>query len=174
MSRRTEKILEFTFSILPQSVSAILLLAAISVNFTNVVSRYIFRSSIYWADEAMIFLIIWSVLTSAVAIAYQGRLLEMDLVVSALPDWLKKPIALAVNACTMAIFFFMSWQAAVAIKVFISNDQRTIALNIPMAIPHSALLFGFCFCGLAIAVRIATSRYVPHKKTAEEIMRDAI
>ena len=174
MTTRNDGLAEFIFSKVPQGLSASLLIAAILLNFANVVSRYVLRSAIYWADEAMIFLIIWSVLVGAIAISFQGRHLEMDLFLEMLPDRLKKPLALVVNLSTMAIFFFMSWQATIVISTFVQNDQRTIALNMPMAIPHFALLFGFGVSAIAIAVRIATNRYVPHKKTPEELLKDAI
>lgn len=174
MTSRCTYIAEFVFSKLPQGLAASLLLAAILLNFVNVFSRYVLRSAIYWADEAMIFLIIWSVLVGAIAISFQGRHLEMDLFLAMLPKWLKKPLGLVVNLATMGIFFFMSWQAAVVINTFLANDQRTIALNMPMAIPHFALLFGFGFSAIAIAARVALHRYVPHEKTPEEMLKDAI
>ena len=40
---------------MPLTLAAILLLAAIAINFANVVARYLLLSSIYWADEAMVF-----------------------------------------------------------------------------------------------------------------------
>ena len=174
MTTRSDSLAEFVFSKLPQGISASLLIAAIALNFANVFSRYVLRSAIYWADEAMIFLIIWSVLMCAIAISFQGRHLEMDLFLEMLPKWLMKPLALVINLATMTIFLFMSWQAAFVINTFIQNDQRTIALNIPMAIPHLALLVGFGVSAIAIAVRVATKRYIPQKKTAEELARDAI
>lgn len=174
MTARGDRIAEFIFSKVPQGLAASLLIAAILLNFANVFARYVLRSAIYWADEAMIFLIIWSVLVGAIAISFQGRHLEMDLFLEMLPQWLKKPLALIVNLSTMAIFFFMSWQAAVVINTFLTNDQRTIALNMPMAIPHFALLFGFGVSAIAVAVRIAMNRYVPKVKTPEEMLKDAI
>lgn len=174
MTGRSGSLAEFIFSKLPQGIAASLLVAAILLNFANVFSRYVLRSAIFWADEAMVFLIIWSVLMCAIAISFQGRHLEMDLFLGMLPKWLKKPLALVINLATMAIFLYMSWQAAFVIHTFVHNDQRTIALNMPMAIPHLALLFGFGLSAIAIAVRIATGRYIPHEKTAEELAEDAI
>lgn len=174
MTSRDESLAQFIFSKLPQGIAASLLVAAIALNFANVFSRYVLRTAIFWADEAMIFLIIWSVLMCAIAISFQGRHLAMDLFFEMLPKRAKKPLALAINLATMAIFLFMSWQAAFVINTFVQNDQRTIALNIPMAIPHLALFIGFGASAIAIAVRIATKRYIPHHKTAEELAKDAI
>ncbi len=174
MTARDGSLAEFVFSKLPQGISAALLVAAIALNFANVFSRYVLRSAIYWADEAMIFLIIWSVLMCAISISFQGRHLEMDLFIDMLPKRARAPLALVINLGTMAIFLFMSWQAAYVINTFVQNDQRTIALNMPMAIPHLALLVGFGMSAIAIAVRIATKRYMPHKKTAEELAKDAL
>lgn len=64
---------------LPLTLAAFLLLGAIAINFANVVGRYLFLASIYWADEAMVFLVIWSIFLAAVAVTYDGSQLTMDL-----------------------------------------------------------------------------------------------
>src|ERR1700694_2890057 len=69
----------------PLTLAAVLLLAAVAINFTNVVVRYLFLAPIYSADEAMVFLVIWSIFLAAIAITCDGSHLTMDLFTTRLP-----------------------------------------------------------------------------------------
>ena len=71
--QQLEAAAELVLHRLPLTLAAILLLAAIAINFTNVVARYLFAASIYWADEAMVFLVIWSIFLAAIAVTYGFR-----------------------------------------------------------------------------------------------------
>src|SRR5215510_9917049 len=76
---RLEALAELILHRAPLTLAALLLLGAIAINFTNVVARYIFLASIYWADEAMVYLVIWSIFLAAIAVTYDGSHLTMDL-----------------------------------------------------------------------------------------------
>lgn len=143
------------FRSLPLTLAAALLIGAIIVNFSNVVGRYLLQRSIYWADEAMVFLVIWSVFLAAVAVAYEGGQLAMDLFSARLPGRGRRVLDVVIAAVSLATFAFMAWQAGVVIATLLRNDQRSIALDIPMAIPQAALLVGFAAMALAVAVRAA-------------------
>ena len=47
----------------------------------------------------------------------------------------------------------MAWQAVTVVRTLMRNDQRSIALDMPMAIPHAALLVGFALCALVVVAR---------------------
>ena len=76
---KSKRLAELLLQRVPLTLAAILLLGAIAINFANVIARYLFLASIYWADEAMVFLVIWSIFLAAVAVTYDGGHLTMDL-----------------------------------------------------------------------------------------------
>ena len=78
-TQKLDAVAELLLQRLPLTLAAFLLLAAIAINFANVLARYLFLASIYWADEAMVFLVIWSIFLAAVAVTYDGSHLTMDL-----------------------------------------------------------------------------------------------
>jgi TRAP-type C4-dicarboxylate transport system permease small subunit len=155
---RKEKIeaaAELVLHRLPLTLAALLLLAAIAINFSNVVARYLLHASIYWADEAMVYLVIWSIFLAAIAVTYDGSHLTMDLFSTRLsPRW-QRALDGAIAAVSILTFAFMAWQAVTVVRTLLRNDQRSIALDIPIAIAHSALLVGFVFSALVVAVRVA-------------------
>jgi TRAP-type C4-dicarboxylate transport system permease small subunit len=143
---------------LPLTLAAVLLLAAIAINFANVVARYLFRASIYWADEAMVFLVIWSIFLAAVAVSHDGSQLTMDLFSTRLQPLLRRALDGAIAAVCLATFAFMTWQAVIVVRTLFRNDQRSIALDIPMVVPHTALLVGFALSALVVIARVALGR----------------
>ena len=51
------------------------------MNFANVVGRYFFNASIYWAEEVMLFLMVGCVFLGNGVVAWSGRQLRMDVIV---------------------------------------------------------------------------------------------
>src|SRR5579863_3199523 len=70
---------------LTRTVSAICLLSSVIINFINIIGRYVFSVSIPWAEEIMLFLMVGCVFTGCCAVAWQGRHIRMDVMISALP-----------------------------------------------------------------------------------------
>src|ERR1700740_507014 len=68
-----------------RSGSAICLMASVLINFANIIGRYFFAVSIPWAEEIMLFLMVGCVFTGCCAVAWDGRQIRMDVVVSMLP-----------------------------------------------------------------------------------------
>jgi TRAP-type C4-dicarboxylate transport system permease small subunit len=143
---------------LPLTFAALLLLAAIAINFANVLARHVFLASIYWADEAMVFLVIWSIFLAGAAITFDRSHLTMDLFSMRLASRWRRPLQGVIAAVCLAIFAFMAWQAVIVVRTMLRNDQRSIALDLPMAIPHAALGIGFALMFLAVAARAAWGR----------------
>src|SRR6201996_1670375 len=70
---------------LTRSVAAICLLGSVAINFANIIGRYFFSVSIAWAEEIMLFLMVGCVFTGCCAVAWEGRHIRMDVLISMLP-----------------------------------------------------------------------------------------
>jgi TRAP-type C4-dicarboxylate transport system permease small subunit len=154
-AEKLEAAAELLLQRLPLTLAALLLLAAIAINFANVLARYLFLASIYWADEAMVFLVIWSIFLAAVAVTYDGSHLTMDLFSTRLPPRWQRALDALIAAVCLATFAFMAWQAVTVVRTLLRNDQRSIALDLPIAVAHAALLVGFAAMALVAALRLA-------------------
>ncbi len=167
--QKLEALAELVLHRAPLTLAALLLLAAIAINFTNVVARYLLLASIYWADEAMVFLVIWSIFLAAVAVTYDGGHLTMDLFSTRLaPRWQRVLDAMIAAVC-LVTFAFMAWQAMTVVRTLMRNDQRSIALDIPIAIPHAALLVGFALSALVVAARVALGHRIIKPMSPDDI-----
>ena len=151
---RQKQIEEFIFVRVPHVLSGTLFLIAVVLNIVNVIGRYVFGLPVFWAEEALTFTVIWIVFLVAGAITYRGAHLNMDLVFSRMPPDLQRvvriAIAIALIVCTVYTSV-LSWRV---VKIHYLTSGVTAGTNIPLVIPHSALLFGFSFMALAAIVRL--------------------
>ena len=135
-----------------RSVSAICLMASVLINFA--IGRYFFSVSIPWAEEIMLFLMVGCVFTGCCAVAWQGRQIKMDVLVSLLPPMLRHLLALLSELVLIA--------AAIAVTVFalpvIANlwafDERSQAANFPLVIPQAMVPIGYMLMALLVAIRL--------------------
>src|SRR5712691_2929535 len=126
---KLEALAEVFLHRLPLTLAAFLLLGAIAINFANVVGRYLFLASIYWADEAMVFLVIWSIFLAAIAVTCDGSHLTLDLFSTRLPPRAQRALDAAIAAACLVTFAFMTWQAWTVVRTLARNDQSSIALD---------------------------------------------
>jgi len=136
----------------------LLLIGVVAVNVVNAAGRYLFSQAITGADELMVYALIFVVMAGAV-LALAGR---QHINVNVLPAYatgrrryalyiLHDLIALAATAYTAQA----SWAYVERIARL---DTRSMALGIPMTIPHAAVLAGFA--GMAIVALVCLIRDV--------------
>ncbi len=149
--RRTE---ELIFLKIPYVVSGVLFLAAALINVVNIVARYFFGKPIFWAEEALVFIMIWAVFVVVISITYRGEHLSMDLVYNSFGPKLKIAINTAITITLLGCICFTSLQSWRVLVVHYHNNSVTAGTDIPLVIPHSAVFFGFVLMGVAVVVRL--------------------
>jgi TRAP-type C4-dicarboxylate transport system permease small subunit len=150
---RQRQIEEFVFIRIPHVLSGTLFLIAVVLNIVNVIGRYVFGMPVFWAEETLTFTIIWIVFLVAGSIAYRGAHLNMDLVFSRLPGPWQVAIRVAIVLSLIACTIFTAVQSWKVVELHYMTGGVTAGTNIPLVIPHSALLFGFSFMALAAILR---------------------
>jgi TRAP-type C4-dicarboxylate transport system permease small subunit len=154
--------------------AALLLFAAIAVNFANVVARYVFLAAFYWAEEVMVYLAIWSIFLAAAAVAYDRRHLTMDLFLARLPPlWQRALLGFHRGGLLCPPCVLMAWQSFEVVRLLARNDQRSIAVDMPMVVPHAALLVGFVLCAAAVVCRSLFRRSTDGRDDLEDIVERA-
>lgn len=136
---------------LPRLLAGGLLLVGIGINFANVAGRYLFSAPIFWAEEAMIFLVLWAVFLAFVSVTAAQAHLRMDLFSAALPARPGRLLARLSAAIVFLVTAFVALQSLETVERLWRFGSRSISLDIPMVVPHGALLVGF---GLAAAASL--------------------
>ncbi|MGA7789910.1 MAG: TRAP transporter small permease [Xanthobacteraceae bacterium] len=151
---RQRQIEEFIFIKIPHVLSGTLFLLAMVLNFINVIGRYVFGMPVFWAEEALTFTVIWIVFLVVGSITYRGAHLNMDLLYSRMPPALQRLVRIAIALTLIVCSIYTAMQSWTVVKLHYLTHGVTAGTNIPLVIPHSALLFGFSFMALAALVRL--------------------
>lgn len=133
---------------------ALLLVAAVAINFSNVVGRYVFDQPLGWAEEALGFLQIGLVVIGASLVTRKNAHLRMDAMEHFMPAGMRRWLDVAAGLLTIAVALVvvaMSWRIVMGM---LENDTRTVVLEIPLGIPYSTFLFGFALIALFALLRV--------------------
>jgi TRAP-type C4-dicarboxylate transport system permease small subunit len=130
-----------------------MILVGILINIGNVIGRYVFLEPIIWAEEIMIYIMVWTVFIGAILVSYEGQHLKMDVFSIMLPTPYKEIINFIATASVLLVCVYVIPNNWVVVELMFNNDQRSVVAEVPMVIPHFALLFGFVMIFVAIVVR---------------------
>ena len=137
-------------------LAGVLLVASISLNFANVIGRYFFNASIFWAEEIMLYLMVACVFLGNGVVAWSGRQLRMDVIVAMMPAQVQKVLALVAEltfiVVAVAIVVF-AWPVIRDLWLF---DQRSQSAELPMVIPQIMIPIGLSIMAFLVVVRLLT------------------
>ena len=131
-------------------------LTGFPINFANIIGRYFFSVSIPWAEEIMLFLMVGCAFTGCCAVAWEGRQIKMDVVVSMLPAKLRdllqalSDLVMIAAAITVTVF---AWPVISQLAEF---DERSQAANFPLVVPQAMIPIGYTLMACLVAVRLLT------------------
>jgi TRAP-type C4-dicarboxylate transport system permease small subunit len=137
-------------------LAGVLLAASVLLNFANVVGRYFFSTSIYWAEEVMLYLMVSCVFLGNGVVAWSGRQLRMDVIVKMLPAPVEKALALLSELVFIAVAILIVVFAFPVIRDLWMFDQRSQSADIPMVIPQAMVPIGLSIMALLVAIRLLT------------------
>jgi TRAP-type C4-dicarboxylate transport system permease small subunit len=139
---------------LPYLITGTLLLVATAINLANVIGRYLFGAAIFWAEEILVFIVIWSVFLTVPSIAYRGDHVSMDLFTARFrPPW-RRLVNSAMVVLLIACGVFVVVQSYRVVTLHARMGAVSVAAGVPLAIPHAALLVGFVLTVLAVLARV--------------------
>ena len=120
-----------------KSLCVVLFVEMAIVTFMQVVSRYIFGASFFWAEELARFSMVWiAFLGAAIAIAHNSHT-NINFFVNLLPKTIKKYVEIAQDlACLFFVVcvIFYSWPI-----VSITMKNLSTGLKIPMGLVYISL-----------------------------------
>ncbi len=146
--------MRFVFVTLARGVMGILMLAGVAICFANVVARYLFGYALFWAEEVMVFLIIWGVFIGVAAAAYDRAHLNMDFFSQSFRGSVLAFLNAARVAVLLAACVFMIVQSWQVVALFYQGGVTSVSAGVPKWISHLALPVGFALMALAVLARL--------------------
>ena len=152
-SSNLPKPLIFGICTVPRFIIGMAILSGIAINFANVIGRYAFLEPIIWAEEIMIYIMVWTVFIGSVLVSYEGQHLKMDFFSIMLPSPYKEIINFIAAVSVLLVCIYVIPNNWTVVEMMFVNDQRSVVAEVPMVIPHFALLLGFVLIFIAVIVR---------------------
>jgi TRAP-type C4-dicarboxylate transport system permease small subunit len=133
----------------------LLLLGMVALNVANAICRYAFGLVLTGADEVLVFGMIWMVMVGMILATVDRRHIALDFLITRAGP--RQRVALTIlhhvvltGACAYAAIYCWAFVARVA-----AIGQTSMALGVPMAIPHAALFVGFAGTTIASLLLLA-------------------
>ena len=115
------------------------LLAVIAFNFVNIVLRYVFFHPIPWAQEVMLYLMIFGVYAGAISVAWQQGHIRIDGFIKMVPDRWRRPLHIVSSLIVAGILIPVVIASYRVVSSLFQFDQRSDALELPIWIPQSVV-----------------------------------
>ena len=138
-----------------RAILGLLLLGMVALNVVSALCRYVLGIVFTGADEVLVFSMIWMVMVGMVLVTVDRRHIALDFIVTRAGPRRRAALfvihhAVMTGACAYAAFHCWSFVVRVA-----AIGQVSMALGIPMAVPHFALVLGFAGTAIAAALLLA-------------------
>ncbi len=142
----------------------VLLIFMMLLNGANAFGRFVLGRSIVGADEVLIFSMIWLVFLGAAVATWKRRHLSIDLLRPRLARAAQRWFLVLYGLTLALVCLFVAAQSHGVILQLGRIDQRSMAAQIPMTIPHAAVIVGLGLAALfalvqVIALSATTSEY---------------
>jgi TRAP-type C4-dicarboxylate transport system permease small subunit len=122
---------------------ALAFIAAVVLNFTNVIGRYLFGLSLLGADELQVFVMVGMTFLGAVVVTRRNQHLRMDVLVRFMPAWLRLALRVAEQLLLVALAGFVLSQSYFYARQMMRIGRTSDMAGVPMWIPHGMVALGF-------------------------------
>ena len=129
-------IAKFSVKYFEEILSGSFMVLMFLATFANVVARYLFNSSIQWAEEFSRYAFIWIVFLGAVVCTKHKRHIGIDSLVKLLPAPVQPWVNLAADLLTSALMVIIIWYGWILTR---NATQMTATLNLPQYIIYSVV-----------------------------------
>ncbi len=119
------------------------ILSTTIILFVNVVLRYVFSTSMSWAEELIKYIMIWIAFIGASVCVRVGAHVSIDFFLGYLSKRLKNVLFSVVYIIAICFTISMAYYGIKVIQFTIQTGQVSPALQIPMWIPYLAIPLGF-------------------------------
>jgi TRAP-type C4-dicarboxylate transport system permease small subunit len=140
------------------TLAALSLISIVAINGVNVVARYVFGSPFSWAEELMLFLMIFGVFTGGVAVTWRNQHIRIDTIIDRIPEPFAGAARVLAGIASIVVLLTIMVASFNLVVLLESFDQRSDALHAPVWIPQSFVTVGLALMAVAIAVRLVMAR----------------
>lgn len=120
----------------------------------NVVARYFFHQAFSWAEEAMVFLMIFVIFSASAAVTWKGAHMHLDMLVKQFPNPIRAAVNVVITFFSAGLLLVLAWNSYSVVSRLFRFGQRSEALEAPMWIPQSFLMVGVVLIAVMMVLRL--------------------
>jgi TRAP-type C4-dicarboxylate transport system permease small subunit len=152
----------------------LVLLGMVLANVANAIARYGFGAVFIGTDELLVFAMIWMVMIGMVLVTVERSHIGLDIVTARLGPRARLVLAVMSHVIIAAAGAYAAWQSLAFVSRIMANQQTSMALAIPMYIPHGGVTVGLACTALVAAVLAAIDlRELLSGATPQEVAEEA-
>jgi TRAP-type C4-dicarboxylate transport system permease small subunit len=163
--RRGECLIDRVFDRIARVIELVLamaFIAAVLLNFTNVVGRYLFGISLLGSDEVQVFIMVGATFLGAAVVTRRNQHLRMDVLLQFMPEPARLALRVAEQLLLIAIAGFVLTQSTFYVGQMLRIGRTSDMAGVPMWIPHGAVALGFALILIVTAWRLIGIARRPH------------
>ena len=122
---------------------ALAFIAAVLLNFANVVGRYLFGISLLGSDEVQIFIMVGMTFIGAAVVTRRNLHLRMDVLLRFLPAPVRMLLRVVEQLLLIALAGFVLTQSYFYARQMLRIGRTSDMAGVPMWIPHGTVALGF-------------------------------
>lgn len=126
-----------------RTILGVLLLAMVALNVANAIGRYAMGAVIAGADEILVYSMVWLVMVGLILITVDRRHIALDFLTANAGPRGRLVLAIVQNLAMTAASAYAAIQCWAFVQRVAAIGQTSMAISIPMSIPHAALVVGF-------------------------------
>lgn len=139
------------------ALSAVAIFVIIGINAGNVAFRHLFGFAWSWAEEAMLFAMIFGVFAGSTSAAWRGSHMHFDMFLGYLPPRWRTAAIVFTGILGAGVLLILANASYRVVSLLFSFGQTSIALGFPMWIAQGCVLAGFVLIAVMMVLRLAAS-----------------
>ena len=140
------------------SLAAVALFLVVALNAANVVLRYFFLFSLSWAQEAMLYLMIFCVYVAAIGVAWQEAHIRIDAILNLVPASMRRILDVVSTLVLVAVLVPIVIASFRVVGILLDLGETSDALQIAMWIPQSVVPVSLLLIIVLAMVRLVVPR----------------
>jgi TRAP-type transport system small permease protein len=130
----------------------LLLLAMVVLNVANAVSRYLLSYVVIGIDELLVFAMIWMVMIGMLLVTAERSHIALEIITGRVGPRARAGFAIFHHVIIAVACAYAAWQSCRFVSRVIAIKQTSMALALPMFIPHGAITAGLAGTAVVAAV----------------------
>ncbi len=136
-----------------RALLGLVLIGLVLLNVANAVARAL-GIVVIGVDELLVFGMIWMVMLGMLLVTADRSHIALELLTTRVAPRAARMLSIAVHAVMTGACAYAAYQSFLFVQRVSAADQTSMALGMPMTIPHSALVVGFGGTALIAAILV--------------------